>query len=181
MGARQEDHWGAALQVGDINDDGIGDIIIGGSIFRDSGSYCEIPTEVTGHNRARPIRRAQTAVRRSLRHLRSAYWPAIIDLGTPPSNATRLIGANSVDYLGSQVHSGDVNGDGRTDLIVGALQALAPDNKGKTGAVYVVYGAANLPGATIDLPNPEASGLRITTIYGEHHLDCAGDSFAPST
>ena len=53
---------------------------------------------------------------------------------------------------------------------------MAPDNKGKTGAVYVIYGAPNLPGSTIDLADPDSSGLRVTTIYGEHHLDCAGDS-----
>src|SRR5712692_4574454 len=39
IGAHQEEHWGAALQVGDINNDGIGDIIIGGAINRDSASY----------------------------------------------------------------------------------------------------------------------------------------------
>ncbi|HEX8087952.1 MAG TPA: FG-GAP repeat protein, partial [Blastocatellia bacterium] len=85
-------------------------------------------------------------------------------------------GAQPVDLLGSQIHSGDLNGDGRTDLIVGALQATAPDNKGKTGAVYVIYGAPSLPGATIDTANPDASGLHVTTIWGEHALDCAGDS-----
>jgi hypothetical protein len=40
----------------------------------------------------------------------------------------------------------------------------------------VIYGSPSLPGATIDLLNPAASGLAITTIYGEHSLDCAGDS-----
>jgi hypothetical protein len=69
-----------------------------------------------------------------------------------------------------------VNGDGRTDLIIGALLATAPDNKGQTGAVHVIYGSATLPGATIDLASPDASGQRVTTIYGEHVLDCAGDS-----
>src|SRR6185295_7018276 len=92
------------------------------------------------------------------------------------ANATHIIGAHAEDYLGSQVHSGDLNGDGRTDLVIGALRALAPDGKGQTGAVYVIYGSPNLPGATIDLLNPAASAFAITSIYGEHNLDCAGDS-----
>src|SRR6185369_8431767 len=103
-------------------------------------------------------------------------WPAITDLHSPPANATHVIGANPTDFLASQLHSGDVNGDGRTDLIIGALLATAPDNRGQTGGVYVVYGSATLAGATIDLASPDASGQRVTAIYGEHALDCAGDS-----
>ena len=176
VGANEEDHWGAALQVGDINNDGIGDVIIGGSIDRDSGSYVT-PNIRNGHN----FFAASFGGQRS--RCGEAYviygqrnWPANIDLHTAPANATHVIGANPTDFLASQLHSGDINGDGRTDLIIGALLALAPDSRGQTGAVYVVYGAATLPGATIDLANPTASGQRVTAIYGEHVLDCAGDS-----
>ncbi len=177
VGANQEDHWGAALQVGDINNDGIGDVIIGGSIDRDSGSYVA-PYNNSGHNffaasfNGQRDRCGEVFVIYGQR-----TWPATIDLGSPPSNATHVIGAHPIDFLGSQLHSGDLNGDGRTDLILGALLATAPDSsKGQTGAVYVVYGSATLSGATIDLANPNASGERVTAIYGEHHLDCAGDS-----
>ena len=176
-GARTEDHWGAALQVGDVNNDGIGDIIIGASIDRDSGSYVTVQDQVSGHNfygadvgGSRP-QAGEVYVIYGQRN-----WPANIDLGTPPVNATHVLGAHANDFLGSQVHFGDLNGDGRTDLVLGALLALAPDDRGQTGAVYVIYGSASLPGATIDLLNPDASGQRVTTVYGVHALDCAGDS-----
>jgi len=176
VGAHQEDHWGAALQVGDINNDGIGDVIIGGSIDRDSASYVT-PTLRNGHNFFAASFNGQ---RESCGEAYVIYgqrnWPATIDLRNPPQNATHVIGANERDFLGSQLHSGDVNGDGRTDLIIGALLATAPDGKGQTGAVYVVYGSPTLPGATIDLASPAASGQRVSAIYGEHVLDCAGDS-----
>lgn len=176
VGANAEDHWGAALQVGDINNDGIGDVIIGGSIDRDSGSYVT-PNNQGGHNFFAASFNGQ---RERCGEVFVIYgqqnWPATTSLGSPPANATHVIGAHPIDFLGSQLHSGDLNGDGKTDLVIGALLATAPDNKGQTGAVYVVYGSATLPGATIDLASPDASGQRVSVIYGEHVLDCAGDS-----
>jgi hypothetical protein len=177
VGAHHEDHWGAALQVGDINNDGIGDVIIGGSIFRDSGSYVTVADQVSGHNN---FGASFNDTRDRCGEVFVIYgqpnWPADTDLGAPPATATHVIGAHTSDLLGSQVHFGDLNGDGRTDLVMGALQALAPDNRGKTGAVYIAYGSPTLQGATIDLADPDASGQRVTTIYGVHALDCAGDS-----
>jgi FG-GAP repeat len=177
LGAHEEDHWGAALQVGDINNDGIGDVIIGGSIFRDSGSYVSVQDQTSGHNN---FGASFNGTRNRCGEVFVIYgqhnWPADTDLNAPPPNATHVIGAHDSDLLGSQVHFGDLNGDGRTDLVMGALQALAPDNQGKTGAVYIAYGSPTLSGATIDLANPGASGQRVTTIYGVDALDCAGDS-----
>ena len=69
-----------------------------------------------------------------------------------------------------------MNGDGRRELIIGALQANAPENRGRTGAVYILYGSPQLQGATVDLAVPNNSGLQISTIYGEESLDCGGDS-----
>ena len=176
VGANPEDHWGAALQVGDINNDGIGDVIIGGSIDRDSGSYVT-PNIRNGHNFfAASLGGQRPLCGEAFVIYGQRNWPAMIDLRSPPPNATHVIGANRTDFLASQLHSGDVNGDGRTDLIIGALLATAPDNRGQTGAVYVVYGSPTLAGATIDLASPDTSGQRVTAIYGEHDLDCAGDS-----
>jgi hypothetical protein len=177
VGAHQEDHWGAALQVGDINNDGIGDVIIGGSINRDSGSYVTPQDESSGHaDRAADFGGQRPQCGEVYVIYGQNNWPANISLSSPPANATHVIGAHELDYLGSQIHSGDLNGDGRTDLVIGALRAAAPDNVGQTGAVYVIYGSATLPGATIDMANPDASGQRVSAIYGEHNLDCAGDS-----
>ncbi|HXU08085.1 MAG TPA: VCBS repeat-containing protein [Blastocatellia bacterium] len=178
VGANEEDHWGAALQVGDLNNDGIGDIIIGGSIDRDSGSYVT-PNLSNGHNFFAASFGGQRPLCGEVFVIYGQHnWPALTDLHNPPANATHVIGANGSDFLGSQLHSGDINGDGRTDLIIGALLARAPieDNIGQTGGVFVVYGSPTLPGATIDLANPDASGQKVTSIYGEHNLDCAGDS-----
>lgn len=177
LGTGEEDHNGAALHVGDINNDGIGDLVLGASIFRDSGSYVSPDDQETGHN-------ARGANFGGLRPgagevnviFGRSDWPSVIDLSTHPAGVTRVIGAKRVDFLGSQVFSADLNGDGAIDLILGALQAEAPDGRGRTGAVYIVYGQEGIVGATIDLANPNASGLNVVTIFGENNLDCAGDS-----
>lgn len=177
VGVSQEDHWGAALQVGDINNDGIGDVIIGGSINRESGFYVTPQDQDSGHaGRAADFGGLRPQCGEAFVIYGQRNWAPDIFLSSPPGTRTHIIGANADDYLGSQVHSGDINGDGRTDLILGALRATAPDNQGQTGAVYVIYGSATLPGATIDLANPGPSGQRVSSIYGEHNLDCAGDS-----
>jgi len=176
-GVSGEDHWGAALSVGDINNDGIADVAISAALFRDSASYISPDDQSDGHA-------DEAASDGGLRfHCGEVYvlygsknWPAAIDLRTPPDNATHIIGANEQDRLGSQLFSADLNGDGKNDLIIGALQALAPDSMGRTGAVYVVYGSDKLPGSTIDMLSPASSGQYVATIYGENNLDCTGDS-----
>lgn len=175
LGASEEDHWGSSLHAGDINNDQIADLCIAAAIFRDSASYVTPDDQTSGHD-ARGAsfggRRPQCGEVYVL--YGSSSWPQEIDLRSPPANSTHIVGAKSLDFFGSQIHSGDVNGDGKRDLVIGALQAEAPDSRGRTGAVYVIYGSDELPGATIDLA--EGSRFRMTTIYGEENLDCAGDS-----
>ncbi len=176
IGSREEEHWGAALHIGDINDDGIKDVVLGGSIFRDSGSYVT-PDIQNGHNdRGASFDGQRGRCGEAYVLYGSRNWPAFIDLRNPPAGSTRVVGANERDLLGSQIHSADLNGDGRTELIIGALQGLAPDGRGRTGSVHIIYGSPEVQGKLIDLADPESSGLRITTIYGENNLDCAGDS-----
>ena len=52
------------------------------------------------------------------------------------SNGFKLDGENSNDYSGWSVSAtGDINGDGRHDLIIGA-----PHYSNNTGLIYVVFG-----------------------------------------
>jgi hypothetical protein len=176
-GVSQQDHWGACVHAGDIDNDGIADLVISAALDRDSASYVTPEDQDSGEN----LFGAGAEIgRRGCGEVYVLYgshnWPAQIDLRQPPAGSTHIIGANTGDLMGSQLFSADINGDGKTDLILGAIQALAPDARGRTGAVYVIYGSPALAGATIDLAAPTPQGLNITVIYGEDNLDCAGDS-----
>jgi hypothetical protein len=58
-----------------------------------------------------------------------------------------LNGADAGDAIGSSLAMGDVNGDGRADLIIGASNADGPNNsRPGCGEVYVVFGAAAIQG-----------------------------------
>jgi hypothetical protein len=176
LGAGAEYHTGAALQVGDVNNDGIGDLIVGASVNRDSAGYITPADREGGHEQAAA---SFGGTRPKCGEAYVVYgtniWPEEIDLAAPPAATTHIIGADQFDFLGSQLHSADLNGDGKEDLIVGALLADSPD-KVFTGAVYVFYGSPELVGATVDLAQPDPPNLHISRIFGENPFDCAGDS-----
>lgn len=76
--------------------------------------------------------------------------PAATPVNQLADRAVRITGQSTGDQLGFAVASiGDLNGDGLTDVAIGAP---GRDRSGAAdvGAVYVVFGRAN-PGASIDL------------------------------
>jgi hypothetical protein len=71
----------------------------------------------------------------------------------------RIIGAAPYDLAGfSLANAGDVNGDGRPDLVIGAPGTAGPPGE-YAGAAYVVFGQAGA--TTIDLANLGVQGFRI--------------------
>jgi hypothetical protein len=177
VGVSQQDHWGAALHVGDINNDSIADVVISAALDRDNASYVSPDDQDSGENYRAASDGGQRPFCGEVYVLYgSKNWPSLIDLSAPPPSATHIIGAHDNDMLGSQIFSADLNGDGKKDLILGALQALAPNGAGRPGGVFVVYGSDTLQGKTIDMLTPDPSGERVSIIYGESSLDCAGDS-----
>jgi len=112
--------------AGDINGDGINDLIIGA--FRaelSSGSSYVVFGSQNG------------------------FSPTIDLSRLDGSNGFRLAGAVLGDISGFSVSSaGDINGDSIDDLIIGAPGAS--NNGSRSGSSYVVFGMANLDGTNLD-------------------------------
>ncbi len=135
------DDWSgiSVAGAGDVNGDGRDDIVIGAGSAGNNGR--------AGSGSSYVIYGAATH--------------ANVDLAAlTASQGFRIDGAAAFDQSGSSVAGvGDVDGDGRDDLIIGAFQA---DNNGRasSGSSYVIYGAATH--ANVDLATLTTSqGFRI--------------------
>jgi hypothetical protein len=85
---------------------------------------------------------------------------------------TILHGATDGEQAGYDIHFvDDMDGDGRTELLVGAPRYDGPG--AWSGAVYLVLGSTIASGGTIDLDDS-------TRIMGESGLDRAGDKVQPA-
>ena len=108
-----------------------------------------------------------------------------IDLATD-TQGFRIDGAGEGDRAGYSVASGDVNGDGRRDFVLGAIGTACRNGglpltcQGDAGAAYVVFGQATQ--ANVDLANLGDGGFRMNGESGDSKAgwavaagDCTGD------
>jgi hypothetical protein len=159
---------GFAIATGDVNADGLGDLILaapGGTDDRPSrrGRIYVV------YGRLDPPRPAANLTPR-IPLPASATAPAA---PATPSGADVVIdGAGDFDHFGRALAVGDVDGDGAADIVAGAPRADGPlDSRADCGEVFVIFGAAALP-PRIDLSAPQP-GARVAQIIGRS----AGDAF----
>ena len=144
-----------ALAVGDVNGDGLPDILL-------SAPFADGPSE------SRPgAGEAWIVFGRS----DTNDYPAVVDLTLTGAGGADVVlhGATAGDELNGSESSmviGDVTGDGIADLLLTArLGDGFLDQRSNAGEVYLVIGRTNFP-STLDLGTPGDSGAS-TTIYGE--------------
>ncbi|MEM9276420.1 MAG: hypothetical protein AAGA80_26235, partial [Cyanobacteria bacterium P01_F01_bin.143] len=138
--------------AGDVNGDGIDDIIIGARNADPNGSESGESYVVFGHN--------------------TGFGSSLELSSLDGNNGFVLNGINADDWSGFSVSSaGDVNGDGIDDLIIGARLA-DPNGQNDAGESYVVFGRANFNSIIDSTPtgdnnlNGTSSGDRIDSGAG---------------
>jgi hypothetical protein len=130
--------------TGDVNADGIDDIIIGAS---------------------NPYAEGRSYIIYGQKEL-----PAKINLGTLNSTQGTIIQGLDHDYAGTSVSgAGDVNGDGIKDIIIGAYATDA-----FKGASYIVYGSQNLPAKINLATLRQEQGVTIKGAGGSAGLSVSG-------
>ena len=126
VGEDREDFAGASVAgAGDVDGDGLGDLLVGASGHDGGGSNAG-----------------------------AAYLILGASLGAPSLGLSladhRFVGESSGDDAGASVAgAGDVDGDGLGDLLVGAPDD--DDGESDAGAAYLVLGASLGPGGDLDL------------------------------
>lgn len=136
----------AVAGAGDVNGDGRDDVLVGAPLtdqggINDGSGYVVFGSET----------------------------PANVDLGALGTRGVRIDGNASTDNLGRAVAgAGDLNGDGRDDVIIGSRDTR--------GSAYVVFGSVSI-GQAVDLSNLGSSGIRVdgADVWDDPSVSAAGD------
>ncbi len=161
--------FGTSLsRAGDVNNDGIPDVIVGAPIAQNvTADFVADPSS--------QFRRRTGAV---YVLFGSDSWPQTIDVIQMGNRGQFISGTAQEDRLGSSVSdAGDVNGDGIDDVVVSAFNA-SPAGRASAGRAAIIYGSST-PESYIHLGTLGAGGVNI---YGANEHDrlgnavsCAGD------
>ncbi len=154
IGDAADDYTGGSVSnAGDVNGDGIDDLIVGAKRSSDGGAMAGQAYVIYG---------------------KSGATRANIDLATlTAADGFSIVGDAASDRAGFSVSAaGDVNGDGIGDLIVGA--PYGDDGGTDAGEAYVIFGRQGTTRANIDLTNLEFSDALV--IRGDALGDQAGSS-----
>ncbi len=142
-------NFGFSAAAGDVNGDGIDDILVGAPTEADRDGTLGAVYIVFG----------------------AGDLAGTVDTASGQQDVT-ISGPGGNAFFGDSVAVGDVNGDRRNDIIVGSTFANDPGRQlANVGAVFVIFGSAGLP-RTIET----AKGQQNAVIYAADPFDELGDT-----
>jgi hypothetical protein len=152
VGEEGFDQLAVMLACGDVNRDGLADIVAGAASGDGPGNV----RDSTGQ--------AHIIFGR-------AVWPVYLDLAVEPG--TVIYGKAINEGLGVQSIVGDIDGDGQLDVLVNAPQALSKNDTIESGRVYAFFSRVTWP-ATIDLATQAADvtffGRNLSNFGSDHRV-----------
>jgi hypothetical protein len=156
-------HFGATVQIADLNGNGRGEVLIAAALARAGASLS--PPNGSGNGSGGPP--DGTLFIAWDDHFPLSPWPDdyTFVVNSNPALATAVNGGALNVRFGEEILGGlDFDGNGEADLFVGDLVG-DPPNRSNAGLGHIFYQAAQLKGLDFDLDSPPAQ-IRTSTIYG---------------
>ncbi len=178
IGVDYDDLFGSTATGGDLNNDGYDEAVVSASLWRESASIGGLAFGGGDGPDNRRFNSGETFVIFG----RDDLPGEVIDLaaninadGSPKNKKLTVIyGVDPNDLLGEEIAVGDINGDGRKELALGAMVAAGFDNRSQgAGETWLIDTREPFAGTAIDLreKNPE----RAMVIYLDQSHGESGD------